>query len=138
MSSSRRSSSNISITYSSPRTSSSSLSSQSSSGRTSTYNNYRTSVTSTMGKSASESERRTERNLRVVDPRSKNCLPITAQGFSADLFSAPRADTITYRSCGPVSVINHEKRREDKSEPRSSDARSSDYYNSSSNRHPRK
>jgi hypothetical protein len=133
MSSPRRSSSNLSITYSSPRTSHSSLSSQSSSGRPSAYSYYRKSITGTMG-----SERRTEKNLRVVDPRSKNCLLIRAQDLPLTLLSAPRADTITYITCGRVSVINHEKRREDKYEPRSSDARSSDYYNSSSNRYPRK
>lgn len=148
---SRRSSSKVVLNQESPRTSSGSLSSRSSSSRSSTssnygysnyaYSNYETSATSSMGRednSQKASSRPRENFLRVPDA---SCMARTPYIFSPYANSIPAAaskDGIRTVSRGHVDVINHEKGREDKSEPRSSEAKNADYHKTSTSRKHKK
>jgi len=114
----RRSSPKVVLTHGSHRSSIASLSSTSSSNRSSTYITYgystsATSATSNMGRGYSERARETV--LRVPDPY-------------------PTRETISTFDRGKVTVTNQEKRHEDRNEPRSYEAKSSDFRKSSSSK----
>jgi hypothetical protein len=157
---SKRSSSKIVLTQGSPRTSSDSLSSRSSSSRSSTSSNYNssnyaygtyetsatsnyaygayeTSATSNMGGpgySEKASSRLRESYLRVPDAYRTAHIPDTFSPHANSMPATASKDGISKISRGSVDVINHEKRHEDRREPRSSDAKSSEYHKSSSSR----
>jgi hypothetical protein len=144
---SRRSSSKIVLTQGSPRTSSDSLSSRSSSSKSSTssnynssnyaYSTYETSATSNMGGpgySEKASSRLRESYLRVPDAYRTAHIPDTFSPHANSMPATASKDGISKISRGSVDVINHEKRHEDRREPRSSDAKSSEYHKSSSSR----
>jgi len=144
--SSKRSSSKVFVIQGSPRTSSSSLSSRTSSSKSSAsstytssnYGYYESSTASDMGRSSNEDSRPRKSFLRVPDPARKahstdiclphaNITPVTAL-----------KDGITTTTRGKVEVTQHEKRHEERYEPRSSDAKSSDYHKPSSSRQHKK
>jgi hypothetical protein len=146
MTSRRSSSSKVVLTQGSARSSSDSLSSRSSSSKSSTYSNYGystygSSATSDMGRSSyseKASSRPRESYLRVPDARRMAHTPDTFSPHANSIPATASKDGITKISRGTVEVINQEKRREDRHEPRSSDAKSSDYNKSSSTRKPKK
>jgi hypothetical protein len=138
---SRRSSSKIVLTQGSPRTSSDSLSSRSSSSNYNSsnyaYSTYETSATSNMGGpgySEKASSRLRESYLRVPDAYRTAHTPNIFSPHANSIPATASKDGISKISRGSVDVINHEKRHDDQREPRSSDAKSSEYHKSSSSR----
>ena len=135
-------SSKVVLTQGSPRSSTGSFSS-SSSNRSSEYTNYgytsyETSAATNMGRSGYADEGVREKVHRVPNAYRMTRIPNVSPPYTNSSPTTAGKETVTTTSRGKVDITNHDMRHNEKWEPRASDARSSDYHQSSSSRRNKK